>query len=653
MKRPITSIFRVLATLAMTSILVLPALAQGIAVQLDGRTLQFDQPPAMIGGRLLVPLRGIFEALKADVVYDGPTRSIQATKGSTVVQLQLGSKTAVINGRTLILDVAADTVGGRTMVPLRFVSESLGADVKWDGPTKTVRMTSSGGVGSIPTPPVITPPPTTTPPPVASGPSIDRLYHSATSALKAGDALEVVLYGAPGCEATFEILGATNIINMPEVSPGKYQVRYVIPNGLRVNKGVLLAHLKKNGRETAEEAKRQVTILAQGTNNPGGQNQNPWSTQPAANGVVGVRAPLSLTFPADIQPQSVRFFVDGVNFTQQVRVSGRTLSWTPNYNLSTGNHQAQVQATDQNGRLLRHSWNYRVDPNQANNPNTGAFAVRELRPAENAFAAARPQIGAIFTSNLQSVNFTVDQRSVLNQPGSQKFTNGVLWTPNYNLSNGQHTARVQAVSTSGQRIDKVWTFHVGQDQISSVTFSPATIRAGQNVQIKVLAPSSGGGTVVIGNRAPINLRQTSNGLYEAVYMATTADQGTATITARLNSPSGRTLSKTAATQLRFQGQAGQLSITNLRNGMGLPQIFNVQGRGAAGRTVTVLVEYQAADLLGALSGKRKQLRNAGTVRSNGTFDIPFNTGAVRPGQTYQMTVSDGQSPNIVMNFKRQ
>src|SRR5690606_36062351 len=146
--------------------------AQDISVQLDGRSLQFDQPPARIGGRLLVPLRGIFEALQADVVYDGPTRSIQATKGSRVVQLQLGSRTAIIDGRTTYLDVPADTVGGRTMVPLRFVSEALGADVKWEGATKTVRLSSTGGAD--------TNPPPNDNPPSADGPRIDRVFHSAT-----------------------------------------------------------------------------------------------------------------------------------------------------------------------------------------------------------------------------------------------------------------------------------------------------------------------------------------------------------------------------------------------------------------------------------------------------------------------------------------
>ncbi|HIB64000.1 MAG TPA: copper amine oxidase N-terminal domain-containing protein, partial [Phycisphaerales bacterium] len=212
-----------------------PAWAQGISVELDGRQLYFDQPPAMMGGRLLVPLRGIFEALKADVVYDGATRSIQATKGSRVVQLQLGSRTAVIDGRTLFLDVPADTIGGRTMVPLRFVSEALGADVKWEGSTKTVRLSSTGGQESVDTGNS-----NTTPPESANGPKIDTVFHNGTTVLQPGKTLDVIVYGEPGGTATFEILGVTSQISLPEVSSGKYQTRWTIPNGMVVEKGVLL-----------------------------------------------------------------------------------------------------------------------------------------------------------------------------------------------------------------------------------------------------------------------------------------------------------------------------------------------------------------------------------------------------------------------------
>jgi len=118
------------------------AMAQGIRVVLDGEVLAFDVPPVEIQGRVLVPLRGIFERMQAYVEFDEATRMIHARRGTVVIRLQLGSRTAYINDRPTTLDVPAMAIQGRTMVPLRFVSEALGAMVEWDGTTRTVVITT-------------------------------------------------------------------------------------------------------------------------------------------------------------------------------------------------------------------------------------------------------------------------------------------------------------------------------------------------------------------------------------------------------------------------------------------------------------------------------------------------------------------------------
>lgn len=113
-----------------------------IAVWIDGELQQFDQPPVISNGSTLVPMRAIFEALGADVTYQGQTKSVHAAKGDTEIKLQLGSKEATVNGGRIPLSVPAQTVNNYTMVPLRFVSEALGADVKWVSETTTVIITT-------------------------------------------------------------------------------------------------------------------------------------------------------------------------------------------------------------------------------------------------------------------------------------------------------------------------------------------------------------------------------------------------------------------------------------------------------------------------------------------------------------------------------
>jgi len=120
--------------------IILPT--EGINVLLDGTALTFDVPPQVIGGRTLVPLRAIFEALGAEVNWNEANQTVTATKDTTTVVLTIGSTSPTVNGQTVTIDVPASVIGGRTLVPLRFVAESLGVTVDWNANTSTVTITS-------------------------------------------------------------------------------------------------------------------------------------------------------------------------------------------------------------------------------------------------------------------------------------------------------------------------------------------------------------------------------------------------------------------------------------------------------------------------------------------------------------------------------
>ncbi|HZH98311.1 MAG TPA: stalk domain-containing protein, partial [Fimbriimonadaceae bacterium] len=123
------------------------ATAQGnINVSVDGKRVQFtDMTPREMNGRVLVPLRGVFEEMGANVEWNAGTRSVTAIHGDTDVRLRIGDRAATINGRTEMLDVPAMLIAGRTMVPLRFVSEALGADVQWMAQNREVLITTARG----------------------------------------------------------------------------------------------------------------------------------------------------------------------------------------------------------------------------------------------------------------------------------------------------------------------------------------------------------------------------------------------------------------------------------------------------------------------------------------------------------------------------
>ncbi len=89
-------------------------------------------------GRVLVPLRDLFEAVGAKVTWQETTRTVVATRGDRTVEIGIGSAVAKVNGRPIPVDVPAEIIGGKTMVPLRLAAEGLGADVFWDAATATV-----------------------------------------------------------------------------------------------------------------------------------------------------------------------------------------------------------------------------------------------------------------------------------------------------------------------------------------------------------------------------------------------------------------------------------------------------------------------------------------------------------------------------------
>lgn len=111
-------------------------------VILDGKQLSFDVPPTIENGRTLVPLRTIFEALGADVEWDNTTSTVTAIKDVTSIKLTIDQATAYKNENPVNLDVPGKIVNGRTMVPLRFVGEALGANVGWDPETQTAEIST-------------------------------------------------------------------------------------------------------------------------------------------------------------------------------------------------------------------------------------------------------------------------------------------------------------------------------------------------------------------------------------------------------------------------------------------------------------------------------------------------------------------------------
>jgi|GEM_PF-4954364 hypothetical protein len=140
MKKRLTCLFLVLILL---TTLVGPAMASDApTVVLDGKELTFDVPPMIQDGRVLVPMSAIFEAMGAQVSWDAAAGQAKGVKDGITVIIPVNSTSPTINGVVKTLDVPAQIVNGRTLVPLSFVGMAFGGSVSWDSSTQTVTIKS-------------------------------------------------------------------------------------------------------------------------------------------------------------------------------------------------------------------------------------------------------------------------------------------------------------------------------------------------------------------------------------------------------------------------------------------------------------------------------------------------------------------------------
>ena len=113
-------------------ILCMSAPAFGIDVYVNNDKMNFDVQPTVINGNTLVPMRAIFEKLGATVDYDAKMQTITSKKGDITVSLNLNSPVAKKNDEMIGLPILPRVIDGNTLVPLRFISESLDYNVDYD-----------------------------------------------------------------------------------------------------------------------------------------------------------------------------------------------------------------------------------------------------------------------------------------------------------------------------------------------------------------------------------------------------------------------------------------------------------------------------------------------------------------------------------------
>ena len=143
-------IFSVLMALLVSMICVqfMVSAASEISANVDGKAVNFPDAKPFIdsNGRTLIPVRFVTESLGATVEWNEKYQEVKIKKDNVNISIMINDRDIVVNGRIKTMDTKAIIKDGRTFVPIRYVAEELGATVGWDPNTKTVIITTQDSV---------------------------------------------------------------------------------------------------------------------------------------------------------------------------------------------------------------------------------------------------------------------------------------------------------------------------------------------------------------------------------------------------------------------------------------------------------------------------------------------------------------------------
>ncbi len=107
-------------------------------LKVNDKLLDCEVPPIVFNDYSVVPARDVFEELGAEVLWEAKTQTVTVNYESTRIKLVINEKTATKNGKREIMPIASKLINGKTMIPVRYVGETLGFDVGFDSSTDTI-----------------------------------------------------------------------------------------------------------------------------------------------------------------------------------------------------------------------------------------------------------------------------------------------------------------------------------------------------------------------------------------------------------------------------------------------------------------------------------------------------------------------------------
>jgi hypothetical protein len=337
--------------------------AHGITVEVNGQAVSFaNAQPQMVADHVMVPLRGVLEQLGANVSWDQQTRTITASGNGTNITLRIGDSTASVNGQNVQLDQPAVVRNDTTLVPLRFMSETFGANVQWDASSMTVEIQTANAQSQPATPeplPNAESVQTTAALTNASSQSQPlKLTDDSNGWIVGGKTINFTLTGSPGGQAVLVVPGIAGEIPMKETSPGQYTASWTPDSGssVAVYEGSAVAKLTLNANTYYSPTLNNVNV---DTVPPTIMAINP----PADSVISGFMPEISAKLTDDgsgVDPSAVNLKLNGQDVTAQAKITQAGILYELPASLSPGTYNVVLTVPDKAGNTSSKQWSFSV-----------------------------------------------------------------------------------------------------------------------------------------------------------------------------------------------------------------------------------------------------------------------------------------------------
>lgn len=666
-----------------------PVQAQGVQVIVDGSPVIFDQPPVTVGGRVLVPLRGVFERLGAFVQWNPVNNSVLATRSGMQVQLTIGSRQAFINGRQVLLDVPAMIVGGRTLVPLRFVSEAMGARVDWDPASRTVLIISAplAQPPARPVPPPVVQPPQ---PPVPSQSVIEGIVFRVDLPnqrlfVQRGDQIHTVLITASTAITRINTAtGQGGAVSLAEVRAGDQVTVTLDAAGRAILVRVQVREISGRieaiaGRTIVLSTGQVLTLADEARIIVGGRETTVAELQvgmevalrlnPQTSQVVEVSAQAVAQPP----PGQVRITSFTHNVTRPLRANETIaveLRGTPGgaatfdifgvaqgiamQEVSPGIYRGSYRVRSADNVLSAALFGHlRVGGTQAIPVQAGTLITIDTR--DPVIRGRFPEPNAVINNTRPNILVTFDDQggSGINPTASVLIVNGqnvtaratvtetaIAYAPAEAFPQGTVTVRVVLRDRAGNETDSRWAFSIGVPAgtlLRAVTVNPtAPLQVGQVVTVTAIGQSGGRATFTVeGVVADVPMTETQPGLYVGQFTVRPEHVvSSARVVVTLTS-GFQTSRMEAASRLTVFGTTSAPRIVTPTAGSRVGAPIVIRGTAIPGSTVVVRVDYQGSILLFRVQGTYGEVST--TADAGGNWQVSISPSIRIPGATLTIT----------------